>query len=132
MGCTRILDRLRWPMTSTTLKGPVGTRKGVRRAATTRELLESIRTTPLAFDSNGLVGMGCSMMVNPSSSVWKNPDDSDEELVPPLADDDSSDDEMLEVTGAAENLIENEQHYDTDEELGFDDWYVSRARSKQG
>ena len=86
----------------------------------------------VGIDSNGLVVNGLSMMVNPSSSVWKNPDDSDEEPVPPLADDDSSDDEMLEVTGAAEHLVDNEQHYDTDEELGFEDWYVGRARVSMG
>ena len=54
-----------------------------------------------------------------------DPDDSDDDASPPLAGD-SSDDELPEETGGVEHVDESEPYVDTDEELGYDDWYDAR------
>ena len=63
--------------------------------------------------------VGPFMKTNPNNSVWRDPDDSEDDQAPHLAED-SSDDELFEDPGGEAALDENEHHYDTDDELGFD------------
>ena len=74
---------------------------------------------------NGLPLVGPSMKTNPNSSVWRDPDDSDDDQAPHLAGD-SSDDELSEETGGEVAVEVDEHRYDTDDELGFDHCYARR------
>ena len=75
--------------------------------------------------------VGPSMAVNPNSRVWRDPDDSEDDQAPYLAED-SSDDELFEDPGNEVAGDKNEHRYDTDEELGFDDWYTHKKGVSRG
>ena len=73
-------------------------------------------------------------MMNPNHSVWKDPDEAEEEVgIPQLVDDDSSDDELGEAEagvklGQQDDGVDDE----TDDEMIFEDWFCREENRCRG
>ena len=85
-------------------------------------------------DQLGSIGCphdGCDMNPNSGHQVWADPDASDDGDMVPAIVGDSSDDELWH-DGEAATTFAAEPGFDTDEELGYDDWYDARRGSCRG